>query len=246
MKLVRFILLIQCVLGGIVNLPAQSLYEIEKRSSEQVITIDGRIGSSEWEGYEQLPLQLSSSDKQELQSTTVRMAWDEEYIYALYEVADTHIVANQTAHDGQVYFDDCVEVFLSPVHKIDSIYFGFEMNSIGTFYDFVFFPNFGNKGNYLITGYNPTGVEIKTSIIPGEKQGTTKGWIHEVAIPIIALNTFTNAAPVAEGSEWKFQLSRWDYQPNDQSAFSALEKTGENSPHVFSKMPILKFVANKK
>lgn len=222
----------------------QKTFEVPKLSSKGGIFIDGRMTGNEWDEASLMHLQVADGTDVENQKTAIRMTWDEDYIYVLYEVHDNHIVAKQTGDDSEVYYDDCVEAFFCPVHEYDSMYFGFEMNALGTVYDFIFFPSFHGNGNLVIKEYNPRGIKIKTSFANGGDK-SFKGWLHEVAIPTSAFDMFSQVQPIKDGATWRFQLGRWDYQPNGYKVFNSLTQTGEFSPHVFEKMGFLKFTDKK-
>ena len=50
----------------------------------------------------------------ERELTEVRLAWDDDYLYAAYVCHDKHISAKVTERHGPVSLDDCVELFVCP------------------------------------------------------------------------------------------------------------------------------------
>jgi hypothetical protein len=199
---------------------------------DQIITVDGKLGESEWKDAVKLVLQVSTGKKVEyFQPTDAYMIWNDSTIFVAYRVSDSYIVATDRELDGQMYYDDCVEVFLAPIYQYDSLYFGWEMNSNGQYLDFVFFPHHIESSNLILTAFAATKIF---------ENGVVVGWEHEISIPITAFSNFETYGPLKDGAKWKFQLSRWDYQ-KETSLFSSYTVTGEPSPHVFSRMAVLEF-----
>jgi len=62
--------------------------------------------------------------------TEIRMVYDDNGIYGLFQVKDQYVRAVQKADQGQVCTDSCVEFFVRPAGE--KKYFNFEMNCGGT------------------------------------------------------------------------------------------------------------------
>ena len=62
--------------------------------------------------------------------TEIRMVYDDQGIYGLFQVKDQYVRAVQKADQGQVCTDSCVEFFVRPAGE--KKYFNFEMNCGGT------------------------------------------------------------------------------------------------------------------
>lgn len=77
--------------------------------------IDGTVGEAEWAGAMRTkPFVVPSGDKATLR-TTARLTHDGKNLYLAVECADpdpASLVRDHTRRDGDVYLDDCVEVFL--------------------------------------------------------------------------------------------------------------------------------------
>ncbi|MFQ5468463.1 MAG: carbohydrate-binding family 9-like protein, partial [Kiloniellaceae bacterium] len=80
------------------------------------LTIDGRLDEAAW--ADAPPANLSGHTGRPAASpTTVRVLYDDEYLYVgfvCHEAQLAALVGNTTAHDGDIWRDDCVEVFLDP------------------------------------------------------------------------------------------------------------------------------------
>ena len=120
--------------------------------------------------------------------------------------------ANVTAHDGAVWNDDCVEVFLQPAGWKD--YAHFIVNSLGTKYD-----EMGRGGR----DWNPEWT--------AKAERKVYDWNVDIEIPYASLDVTP-----AEGDVWKFnvcrcrkavpELSSWSPSPSrsfhDQAAFGEM------------------------
>ncbi|HSP17629.1 MAG TPA: carbohydrate-binding family 9-like protein [Thermoanaerobaculia bacterium] len=66
-------------------------------------------------------------------STTVSAYYDDEFLTIVFSGADDHIVATHLEHDGPLYEEDVVEVFLAPGHRPE--YYEIEVSPAGTTFD---------------------------------------------------------------------------------------------------------------
>lgn len=87
--------------------------------------------------------------------------------------------AKATKHDGAVYDDDAIELFLQPNDKVDE-YFHWVVNSIGTVFDARLF--FGDNKNQLITWKAPFKYKMDVK---------KNNWMLKVVIPLKWLHNFT-------------------------------------------------------
>src|SRR6476660_2812853 len=88
-----------------------SAYDIVKVSP---MTIDGNL--SEWANITAISMADNSGRTGGVDNTAkVKLAWDDTYLYAAYDVTDTELLALQTARDAaNIYQDDAVELYIDP------------------------------------------------------------------------------------------------------------------------------------
>jgi hypothetical protein len=92
--------------------PPPSAYDIVKVPG---MTIDGKL--SDWRGVSAISMADDPGNGRGSlnNSAEVKLAWDDTYLYAAYDVTDTELLAVQTARDhGDIYKDDAVELYLDP------------------------------------------------------------------------------------------------------------------------------------
>jgi cellulose/xylan binding protein with CBM9 domain/fibronectin type III domain protein len=97
----------------LVNRPAPtSAYDLIKLPASP--TIDGNL--SDWAGIASISMADSSGRAGGADNTAkVKLAWDNSYLYAAYDVTDTDLRAVQTTRDAaSLYQDDAIELYLDP------------------------------------------------------------------------------------------------------------------------------------
>ncbi len=92
-------------------LAATSAYDIVKVSS---MTIDGNL--AEWANIPAITMADNSGRTGGVDNTAkVKLAWDNTYLYAAYDVTDTELLAIQTTRDhGSLYKDDGIDIYIDP------------------------------------------------------------------------------------------------------------------------------------
>jgi hypothetical protein len=93
--------------------PIVPVYDIVK-VAPSTLTLDGSL--SDWAGVSAIPTFADDPARgAAANSASVRMAWDDTYLYAAYTMTDTELWAAETTRDAaNLYRDDEVELFLDP------------------------------------------------------------------------------------------------------------------------------------
>ncbi|MGC8977615.1 MAG: sugar-binding protein [Candidatus Ratteibacteria bacterium] len=162
--------------------------------------------------------------------TDVYIFYDEENIYFIFRCEEPYIEKMKkeiTQHDGKVWTDDDIEIFID-TNNDRKDYYQFLLNSIGTKAEL-----YVKKENSQIIpdfNYNPIW-EARTYIEKGY-------WIAEICIPFKSLGL--KKAP-SEGTVWGLNLGRERYADKELSTWSAVER-GFQEPEsfgelIFSKLP---------
>ncbi len=202
-------------------------YDIKRATT--AIAVDGRPDEAAWRNAGAVTLQCPwDAQTGAKQTTTVRLLWDDEFLYAAFTCEDRDIVAHHEKRDDPTYRDDAVELFINPNPKQTS-YFGLEMNARATLYDYLsVFPH------GLVKYYDLRGAKL-ASHLDGTinlTSDTDQGWTLEVAIPLVNFSELMGGRPVVAGTEWSANLNRWDgTEPNRRLSLWSDSATIRPNPH---------------
>ena len=153
------------------------------------IAVDGKLDPKEWAGaIEVSGFTFSGKGLLASEQMVMRLLYDRENLYIGVKCGESKmdkIVANIRDHDGDVWHDDCVEIFFDPKHDHET-YYQFIVNSIGTQYEAVGFDRLWN-------------CKWQAAASLGEN-----AWYVEIAVPFASLETGTPSA----NSIWGYNLNR--------------------------------------
>lgn len=219
------------------------VYLCQHTSSPLPGAIDGDITGWEWKNA--LPIRNFvhvESHSPALSNTEAKLLWDDQYLYFSAVMDDADVYANNTKHNGMLWFDDVFELFFKPdARKLG--YYEFEINPRNATME-MFLPSRGSGGYGRWIGKQPFHVESKVLLRPGttlnDPSDHDAGWIVEGRIP------WADFAPTGGkpeiGAEWKFALCRYDYSVEfdavDMSSCAPLNKDGF---HNYENYATLKF-----
>ena len=118
---------------------------IEAQWTNEKIEIDGKLDEKVWSQVAASPkfVDLISGEKTAY-STTVKLLWDNEYLYVAYDIEEPNVRGKFTERDSPIYEDNDVEIFIAG----ENAYYEFEINSLGTIYEglFVWQSDFEKSG----------------------------------------------------------------------------------------------------
>jgi hypothetical protein len=178
----------------------------EAKRAAGPIAIDGRLDEKAWAAAPAVELIFPwESQTGAKQKTTVRLLWDDRFLYVGYECEDRDIVALHTERDDPTYRDDAVELFINPKPSQTGLYYGLEMNARAVLYDYVMYDS-----RYALKRFNMQGVQLATFIrgTLNTRGDEDQGWSLEVAIPWANFEELS--ARPEPGAVWTMNLNRWD------------------------------------
>jgi hypothetical protein len=92
--------------------PPVSKYDIVKVPAAG-LTVDGNL--IDWNGIASISLADSSRTGAANNTAKVKLAWNDTYLYAAYDITDTELLAVQTIRDASdIYLDDAIELYIDP------------------------------------------------------------------------------------------------------------------------------------
>ncbi len=158
--------------------------------------IDGKIDDAVWEKAEwQDDFSVLENHKTPAQRTRFKVLTDRMGIYLAVSCVDSEVKTQVRAHDGPVWHDDCVEIFLVPEAEIS------DDPNIREFYQFIV-----NASGSRYEQYNVGGVGNNNWNAPWQAASriTDVGWDTEIFIP------FSSIDLKAGQGGWRFNLVRND------------------------------------
>lgn len=180
--------------------------------AEHPVIIDGKSEDPDWENTEVRTLDhyYNAEKETDKQVTKFRMLWDDHNLYVLFECEDLYITAREMERDGQPYFDDCAEIFLTPAPVSRDMHIGFELNLYKASNDFIFLWDFYQGNSAVIKSYQPdfeVGVSIDGTL--NDNSDKDRGWTMEMAIPL-SLFREKGFTEVKQGNRWTIMAVRQD------------------------------------
>jgi hypothetical protein len=175
------------------------------------ITVDGKLTESDWGRAPEAALTETNTGNPVPLSSTVKVLWDDTYLYVGFVFEDPDAWATITAEDGPIWGEEAAEVFIDPEDRGHS-YYEFEINPINQKVD-LFVLNQGQKhnGNYqgwIEWDYSSKLKKAVTVVGDGKKEGTADtSWTIELAIPFEDMWTAPNIPP-KDGDMWRINFYR--------------------------------------
>lgn len=193
--------------------------------------VEADPGSAFWQQVAPVVLCENVGGGTPAQSTRVRTAWDDQSWRLLFEVEDARPWSTLTEHDGPLWTEEVVEVFIDPVGDLEG-YFEVEVNPAGAVVDVVL--RRVASGWRKDFGWHVDGLRHRARL-------TATGWAAELAIPFEAL-----AAPVPRpGTCWRVNFLRIDRPDGTgtEAELSAWSPTGIRNFHRAQSFGTVEFVA---
>jgi len=145
------------------------------------------------------------------------MLWDDSCLYVAARIKDPHVWATLTHHDDIVYRDNDFELFIDPNNSTHK-YFEIEVNALNTIFDLFLTKPYRNNGA-AVTGWDTHGLRsaVKVQGTLNDPSDTDKGWTVEMAIPFKAIAGGFNRAVIKNGTMWRINFSRVEYETKVQN-----------------------------
>jgi len=166
--------------------------------------IDGALTDASWSTALTLQFRDALPGKPITQGTVARLTYDSQALYIgvrCRESRMTKLSKSVTEHDGRVWSDDCVELFLRPGAG-GSTYYHLAVNALGTVYDAACVPGGGTDAAWQSGARTAAYLE-------------QQAWSVEIAVPFSALG-----GTPASGIPWRFNLGRERQQGPEISSWA--------------------------
>ena len=219
---------------------------------DQKIEIDGKLNESVWEKAQAVQLVKTDTGQLPNKKTEAKMLWDDQYLYVGFICSDNDIWTTISDHDGPIYGEEVVEVFIDP-DKDQKTYIELEVNPMNVLFDgFVINGKQQQLGIKVLLDWESRDLKhavfidghLKTSH-PNQRVEPSQpdqSWFCEMAIPFSDCITAPNIPP-KKGDEWRLNLYRIERgkikKEDEYSAWSPTRKIDYHRPQHFG---ILRFM----
>ena len=202
-----------CLLVSTAAVADSGSHRYTARKTTEAIHVDGRLDEQVWSKAQAVTLSLKNGGEP-VQATTVRMLWDDYYLYFSWDCVDSHVWSTMTMRDLPLYNEEVVEVFIDANSDRFS-YVELEINPLGTLWDgFVLNHGLNDKGNVQLTGilaWNSR--DIRWAAWPrgtlNDSTDTDQGWSAEMAVPLADIVSAPHNPP-RDGDKWLINFYRLD------------------------------------
>jgi hypothetical protein len=202
------------------------------------ITVDGKLDEPAWSNAAEGILTETNTGNPVPLRSTVKVLWDDTYMYVGFSFEDPDAWATITAEDGPIWDEEAAEVFIDP-EGLGHSYYEFEINPINQKVDlFVLNQGPAHNGLYKIWipwDYTPS---MKKAVFvngDGKNEGTSDtSWSVELAFPFADLWTATNIPPMP-GETWRigfYRIERGSSATTADDWYAALSPTLNPSFHT--------------
>ena len=220
------------------------------------ITIDGTLTDAAWATADVVELLTTDTGEIPKQPTEVRLLWNDHYLYVGFLCQDRDIWGTIREHDGPIYNEEVVEVFIDPDSDLRT-YIELEVSPLNTLFDaFIVNGKAHGQGIYVLRDWDSEALQHAVSV-----DGTVKmsppadrdtpisppdiSWSCEIAVPFKDLLTSPNIPPKV-GDVWRLNLYRIDRGKteagDEYTAWSPTQKIDYHRPQFFG---FLRFVEHK-
>lgn len=145
-------------------------------------------------------------------NTRVKMLWTDTCLLIAAELQEPHVWAKVQKHDEVIFYDNDFEVFLDPDNNTHQ-YFEIEVNALNQVFDLFLSKPYRNNSGALISWDTP-GMRKAVKVLGtlNNSGDTDQAWTVEMAIPFKALSIGNETQVPTEGSLWRINFSRveWD------------------------------------
>jgi cellulose/xylan binding protein with CBM9 domain len=202
--------------------------------ADEPIEIDGDINKPAWDGVEAVSLVDVVTGDAPDQATSVKMLWDDAYLYFAFHAVDSDIWSTFRKRDEMLSEQEVVEMFIDPF-GLGKVYYEFNISPHNVIFDAVVLNKMvPPDGPRDIVGLKEWDCEgLKTAVVvDGEldsRKPVSKHWDAEAAVPFAEL--VPPHCPPRPGDEWRLNLFRID-RAEGKDEYQAWAPTGRVDYHM--------------
>jgi len=202
------------------------------------LVIDGVLDEADWTNATEAVMRNTLDGAPVPLKSTVKMLWDDEYLYFGYYCEDPDAWATFTNEDDPMWSEEVVEFFID-AEGTGFTYYEHEVNPLNVKVD-LFINNAGKRLNARFTGFKDwdfsdalkQGVYVEGD---GKNPGTDdKYWTVEIAVPFSDIWQVPSVPP-SDGDMWRigcYRIERGDPSTQDDDFYAAFSPTFNGSFHT--------------
>ncbi len=184
---------------------------IDVQRAKQPVTIDGKLDDKAWAAAKVIDTWFGENcgpgDAPPPQKTSVKMLWDDKYLYFGFTCQDNDIQAPRLKRDDNVWQTDCVEVFLMPQRRW-GMYWEINVSASESLFDSLECTDCMHRDYFTHREESIHGLQYK-AVLTGEP-GKPTGYVVEIAVPFDQLMGWDS--PPAVGKKLQVLATRIDLQ----------------------------------
>lgn len=179
------------------------------RRATAPIVIDGKLDDPPWQHSAPVHLVRNQDGAQPRFTTSVRLLWDQAYLYAGYRCEDTQIYGTMTERDDPLWEEEVVEIFVD-ANRDQISYVEIEVSPLNTLLDLFVLNRSPHPARYLFD-WDSEGIRHAVYVDgdPHQRETQDRSWSAELAIPWEDFLTAPRLPP-AVGDKWRANLYRID------------------------------------
>lgn len=190
------------------------------------IRIDGILDEPVWRVSDSLSLVLNNnpSGGKPKSATSVRLAWSQAELFVAFTVESRNVEGTVTRHDGPLYEQDVVELFIDPDGDSRN-YLELEWNCLNTSLDY----RYAGVRTGMDSSWRAKGMRnaVKVQGTANKSSDIDTGMIVEIAIPWTDIKDWSNSPmPPRVGDKLRVNFYRIDYPPTGDEELMAWSPTG--------------------
>jgi len=209
---------------------------LEVRRRRQPIVVDGALLEPDWQTAPMATLLPWKSGAPVTWATTVKLLWDETYLYVGFDVDDDDPHSPWTRRDDPLYDSEALEIFIDADGDRD-VYVELQSSPKDVHFDAAFS---GGARQHMDTAWN---IDVVTATAT-RTGGATPGYSQEWQVPIAALKDIPAGEPRA-GARWSVNIFRLERRRQGETVTSteasALSPPERGDFHALDRFGTLRF-----
>lgn len=190
---------------------AQATHQVAQTT--ETLFIDGVLDEAAWRAADTLPLVTNNTPggQKPKTATTVRVLWNPAFLYVSFKVETPRIEGTLTQHDGDLYTQDVVEMFIDPDGDGRN-YLELNFNCLNTVLDWRYAQvRQGVDRNWAIPN-SKTAVKLQGTA--NRHTDADTGLTYEIALAWADIKAWSTAPiPPRQGDNLPINFYRIDYPP---------------------------------